>query len=54
MAGKSKRMTEAKEGLDRTTAHSVNDAVKVIIEAINPLGDEYCEVLERGLHGTVL
>ncbi len=44
MAGKSKRMTEAKEGLDRTTAHSVNDAVKVIKERASAKFDETVEI----------
>ncbi|MBI2827411.1 MAG: oligoendopeptidase F [Planctomycetia bacterium] len=33
------------------TRHTWNEAVKVVIRAIAPLGDEYCGVLERGLMG---
>ncbi|MDJ0896518.1 MAG: 50S ribosomal protein L1 [Alphaproteobacteria bacterium] len=44
MAGKSKRMTKAKEGLDRTVAHSVGDAVKAIKERASAKFDETVEI----------
>lgn len=34
---------------DLKSKHSWDEAVKVIIEALQPLGSEYCEVLQRGL-----
>ncbi|HTM53180.1 MAG TPA: oligoendopeptidase F [Pirellulales bacterium] len=33
------------------TRHTWNDAVKLVISAIEPLGDEYCAALEHGLKG---
>jgi oligoendopeptidase F len=33
------------------TRHTWNQAVKLVISAIEPLGSEYCGVLESGLHG---
>ena len=34
-----------------TTRHAWNQAVKVIMASLQPLGDEYCSVLEAGLVG---
>ncbi|MDG2381700.1 MAG: oligoendopeptidase F [Pirellulaceae bacterium] len=34
---------------DLETRHTWKQAVKVIIDALRPLGDEYCSVLEQGL-----
>lgn len=34
---------------DLEQQHSWDNAVKVVVEALRPLGDEYCRVLERGL-----
>ena len=36
---------------DLQTRHTWNDAVKVIMAALKPLGDEYCRVLKQGLTG---
>jgi oligoendopeptidase F len=33
------------------TQHTWKEAVKLVISAIEPLGDEYCGVLEKGLRG---
>ncbi len=33
------------------TKHTWKQAVDVVIEALQPLGAEYCRVLEKGLHG---
>lgn len=33
------------------TRHTWNEAVKAVIASLEPLGSEYCGVLEKGLHG---
>jgi oligoendopeptidase F len=33
------------------TRHTWQQAVKVVVDAVEPLGSEYCEVLEKGLSG---
>lgn len=33
------------------TRHTWNEAVKAVITSLEPLGSEYCGVLEKGLHG---
>lgn len=33
------------------TRHTWNQAVKLVVEALQPLGDDYCATLERGLSG---
>ncbi len=33
------------------TKHTWNQAVKVVLESLKPLGEEYCDVLSKGLNG---
>src|SRR5690606_4276275 len=36
---------------DLEKKHTWSQAVKVVVESLEPLGDEYCGILEKGLSG---